>query len=55
MLLARMLREELNRLPGVQRTITSTAKREVKSDISFPVAVVACAEAVGGAVPSKIP
>jgi Lrp/AsnC family leucine-responsive transcriptional regulator len=37
--LDRMLREELSRLPGVRRTITSMAMREIKSDISFATAV----------------
>ncbi len=33
--LDRLLRQELSRLPGVHRTITSMATREIKSDISF--------------------
>jgi len=33
--LDRMLREELSRLPGVRRTVTSMAMREIKGDISF--------------------
>jgi Lrp/AsnC family leucine-responsive transcriptional regulator len=37
--LDRMLREELSRLPGVRRTITSMAMREIKSDISFADAI----------------
>jgi Lrp/AsnC family leucine-responsive transcriptional regulator len=36
--LDRMLREELSRLPGVRRTITSMAMREIKGDISFAAA-----------------
>ena len=43
MALDRMLREELSRLPGVRRTVTSMAMREIKGDISF-------AEAAGRAV-----
>ena len=35
MALDRMLREELSRLPGVRRTVTSMAMREIKGDISF--------------------
>ncbi|WP_296744222.1 Lrp/AsnC ligand binding domain-containing protein, partial [Mesorhizobium sp.] len=35
MALDRMLRVELSRLPGVRRTVTSMAMREIKSDISF--------------------
>ena len=35
MALDRMLREELSRLPGVRRTITSMAMREIKGEISF--------------------
>jgi Lrp/AsnC family leucine-responsive transcriptional regulator len=37
--LDRMLREELSRLPGVRRTITSMAMREIKGNISFAAAV----------------
>ena len=33
--LDRLLRQELNRLPGVRRTMTSMSTREIKSDISF--------------------
>lgn len=36
--LDRMLREELSRLPGVRRTITSMAMREIKGEISFAAA-----------------
>ncbi|MER8798961.1 Lrp/AsnC family transcriptional regulator [Mesorhizobium sp. M0018] len=39
MALDRMLREELSRLPGVRRTITSMAMREIKGGISFANAV----------------
>ena len=35
MALDKMLREELSRLPGVRRTVTSMAMREIKGDISF--------------------
>lgn len=34
-----MLREELSRLPGMRRTITSMAMREIKSDVWFADAV----------------
>jgi Lrp/AsnC family leucine-responsive transcriptional regulator len=33
--LDRLLRQELNRLPGVRHTMTSMSTREIKSDISF--------------------
>jgi hypothetical protein len=33
--LARLLRKELNRLPGVRHTVTSMSTREIKSDISL--------------------
>ncbi|KQV83885.1 AsnC family transcriptional regulator [Rhizobium sp. Root1220] len=36
--LDRMLREDLSRLPGVKRTITSMAMREIKGEISFAAA-----------------
>jgi Lrp/AsnC family leucine-responsive transcriptional regulator len=39
MALDTMLRQELSRLPGVRRTVTSMAMREIKSDISFADAV----------------
>jgi hypothetical protein len=34
-----MPRKELSRLPGMRRTITSMAMREIKSDVSFANAV----------------
>jgi Lrp/AsnC family leucine-responsive transcriptional regulator len=43
MALDRMLRVELSRLPGVRRTVTSMAMREIKGEISF-------AEAAGHAL-----
>jgi DNA-binding Lrp family transcriptional regulator len=33
--LDRMLRQELSRLPGVRRTVTSMSTREIKSDLSL--------------------
>ncbi len=33
--LDRLLRQELSRLPGVRRTVTSMSTREIKSDLSF--------------------
>jgi DNA-binding Lrp family transcriptional regulator len=33
--LDRLLRQELSRLPGVRRTVTSMSTREIKSDVSF--------------------
>jgi Lrp/AsnC family leucine-responsive transcriptional regulator len=36
--LDQMLREELSRLPGVKRTVTSMAMREIKGEISFAAA-----------------
>ncbi|MGA1804109.1 Lrp/AsnC family transcriptional regulator [Rhizobium sp. HT1-10] len=37
--LDRQLRQELSRLPGVRRTVTSMSTREIKTDISFAEAV----------------
>ncbi|KAA0695680.1 Lrp/AsnC family transcriptional regulator [Neorhizobium sp. P12A] len=33
--LDRLLRQELSRLPGVRRTVTSMSTREIKNDVSF--------------------
>ncbi len=37
--LDRLLRQELSRLPGVRRTITSMATREIKGEMSFAAAM----------------
>ncbi|MBO9135925.1 Lrp/AsnC family transcriptional regulator (plasmid) [Rhizobium sp. B230/85] len=37
--LDRQLRQELSRLPGVRRTVTSMSTREIKTEISFVAAV----------------
>ena len=37
--LDRLLRQELNRLPGVRHTVTSMSTREIKSDISLAEAM----------------
>ena len=37
--LDRQLRQELSRLPGVRRTVTSMSTREIKTEISFAAAV----------------
>lgn len=37
--LDRQLRQELSRLPGVRRTVTSMSTREIKTQISFAAAV----------------
>jgi DNA-binding Lrp family transcriptional regulator len=42
--LDRMLRQELSRLPGVRRTVTSMSTREIKSDLSFAEAARHAAE-----------
>jgi Lrp/AsnC family leucine-responsive transcriptional regulator len=37
--LDRVLRKEISRLPGVRRTVTSMATREIKGNVSFAAAV----------------
>jgi Lrp/AsnC family leucine-responsive transcriptional regulator len=37
--LDQMLRKEISRLPGVRRTVTSMATREIKGNVSFAAAV----------------
>lgn len=44
--LDRLLRQELNRLPGVRHTVTSMSTREIKSDISLAGAARHAASAV---------
>jgi DNA-binding Lrp family transcriptional regulator len=52
--LDRLLRQELNRLPGVRHTVTSMSTREIKSDISLAEAA-RYAGQLGASTVSPIP